>query len=151
MQKKHNNQQKYSTQTVGNSLNQNSQQNSRKSYTTEVKKSYPQIQETVKGELVLTQDFIDKVNYLCSKINTVEWSGVLFYEVENQDEFDLTDPKSIKMVAKDIYLMDKGSGAATDYEFGPELVDAFIKKPELEDMRMGHIHSHHSMDKLFAF
>lgn len=97
--------------------------------------------------MILPVLFQDKVKFLCDKINKVEWSGILFYDIIKAE--DLFKPKDIVLKAKDIYLMDKGTSGSTSYEF-TDFMDCFDKQPELERKKIGHIHSHNSMNAYFS-
>lgn len=100
-----------------------------------------------KGKVVITPSFHNQIKYLCSKINTVEWSGVLYHTSEG----DLENPESFVCKPEHILLMDKGTGSYTEYDFSsPLFMDGLHDKPELMDMTPGHIHSHHNMDSFFS-
>jgi len=100
-----------------------------------------------KGKLVITPSFHNQIKYLCSKINTVEWSGILYHTAEG----DLENPESFVCKPQHILLMDKGTSGYTEYDFSsPLFMEGLHDKPELMDMTPGHIHSHHSMDSFFS-
>lgn len=98
----------------------------------------------------MPQDFYDKVEYLCKKINTVEWSGILLYSFEGT----LEQPEKLVITLRDIILMDKGSGSYTEYQYNQNGRDPYIdyreKYPERKEWRIGHIHSHNSMGVFFS-
>ena len=54
----------------------------------------------------ISEEFVKKCDYLCKKISKLEWSGVLFYELLNQNSKDLSD---LVFEVKDIYLLDIGT------------------------------------------
>jgi hypothetical protein len=89
---------------------------------------------------------MQKISYLCNKINNVEWSGILFYKVEghpyNLETFNLN--------AVDILLMHKGEPTYTEFEINETLIDAYDNNPELENCKMGIIHSHVNMEVFFS-
>ncbi len=87
----------------------------------------------------------DQVRFLCQEIASVEWSGVLFYSTEG--EFG---SENFKCVAEELILMDIGSSAYTEYEFGEDFVGKMMKNPRLLKMKKGHIHSHNSMAVFFS-
>lgn len=60
------------------------------------------------------------------------------------------DPKGLVVEAIDLYLMDIDSSAATEFEYGEELIDVYEEHPEYMDLRMGSVHSHHSMAAFFS-
>lgn len=75
-----------------------------------------------------------------------EWSGLLAYTIKGS----LKLPHTLSVTPKYIHLMDIGTQAATEYEFGPESVKIFDDYPEVGEMRMGNIHSHNSMRVFFS-
>lgn len=100
-----------------------------------------------KGRLIIGQPLFSKILYLCHQINKVEWSGVLFFKVA---EGDMYDPKGLVVEAIDLHLMDIDSAAATEFEYGEELIDVYEEHPEYMDLRMGSVHSHHTMAAFFS-
>ncbi len=98
----------------------------------------------------MPQNFYDKVEYLCKKINTVEWSGILLYSFEGT----LEQPKNLVITLQDIILMDKGSGTYTEYQYNQNGRDPYIdyreRYPERKEWRIGHIHSHNNMGVFFS-
>jgi hypothetical protein len=99
-----------------------------------------------KIQVFLPEQFTDKVKFLCSKISQVEWSGILFYEVEGT----ITKPEEMRLICRDILLMDKGTKTYTEYEFDETVVEYQMENPELLTCKMGHIHSHNSMATFFS-
>lgn len=101
-----------------------------------------------KAKLILTERVVEQIKYLCSKMPSVEWSGVLYHTAEG----DIGNPKDFVCKAQDILLLDKGSAAYTEYDFSSaNFTEALMEKPEFMDWSMSHIHSHNTMGKLFAF
>lgn len=84
--------------------------------------------------LIIPDDVLDKIEYLCQKIAKVEWSGLLFYQVEGS----IKDSKNVKLVSKDILLMDKGSSAYTEYDWDEDIVEYRMNNPESMDWLVGH-------------
>src|SRR5210317_1332619 len=74
-----------------------------------------------------TEDFLNKVRFLCKSMPKEEWSGVLFYETKGT----IKEPENVEFILKDIYLMDKGSAAFTSYELDEELIGYKMDNPEL--------------------
>jgi hypothetical protein len=90
---------------------------------------------------------MQKVKYLCGKINKEEWSGVLFYSVEGS----IRDPANMILTAEDVFLMDKGSSGYTNYSFNdPKLAEYVMSDDYNMNWKIGHIHSHHSMRVFFS-
>jgi hypothetical protein len=98
------------------------------------------------GVLIIPAIVRAKINYLCREINKVEWSGMLFYSLSGDGE----DVNNITCVLKDIYPMHKGSSGYTEYEYNEQIVEVMSNNPELMEYRVGHIHSHHSMNTFFS-
>lgn len=51
---------------------------------------------------------------------------------------------------KDVYLMDKGTYASTEYETDADLIDYMMKNKEILDCSRGHLHSHNTMSTGFS-
>ena len=102
---------------------------------------------------------MDKIKYLCRKIDRVEWSGVLLYSVKGS----IKNPKRLELYAEDIIPMHKGSSGYTEYYFNQQVEGGknddkhieYISKmcktnPEVLEWKIGHIHSHHDMGVFFS-
>jgi len=106
----------------------------------------------------MPDDVLHKIKYLCRAIPKVEWSGILLYCVEGT----IRDPKNMRVVLKDIIPMNKGDQTYTEYSFNEKkrdtsgyedrMIDYFNDNPEAleEDWKIGHIHSHNSMNVFFS-
>jgi hypothetical protein len=103
-------------------------------YTKVVKKSIPV--QNLNGDIpvIISEKVLNQIKYLVSKIDKVEWSGVLFYSTKGE----ITNPKTFEVTLEYIYAMDKGSGGATDYEFSEELVEFRMNNPESLGWKIGH-------------
>lgn len=99
-----------------------------------------------KGLLIIQQEFLDQFELLCRLIPNREWSGLVAYKITGS----LTNPESLTVQPQYIHLMDIGTPGTTEYEFGPESVKIFDDFPQVQDMRMGNIHSHHNMAVFFS-
>ena len=98
-------------------------------------------------DLIISQEIYDKIKYLCQKIPKEEWSGVLFYTVKGT----IKNPKTFKIYIKDIFPMNKGSKAFTEYDFSDKaLIDYRMDNLESHDWKIGHIHSHNTMRVFFS-
>lgn len=90
----------------------------------------------------ITQDLLSKIWYLCNRIHEVEWSGVLFYKTEG----DLSNISNLKFTCTDFYLMDKGTGAYTEYESDDSVLMFKLKNKYLPPVyKAGKLHSHNNM------
>lgn len=63
-----------------------------------------------KPTLLIEKALHEKIIYLCSRISSVEWSGVLFYEMEG------TLGEDLKIIAKDLLLLNIHASIYTEYE-----------------------------------
>lgn len=96
-----------------------------------------------RGNLYITQEMQDKIDYLHKWVGSKEWCGVQFYTI---DEGDISDPKSLKITCKDMYLQDIGTEAFTSADFTTEsIIDMYDSVPDAENMIKGKVHSHHNM------
>ena len=96
--------------------------------------------------LHISSKVLKKIGYLCQAISKVEWSGVLFYSVKGT----LAEFNNVEFTVEDIYLMDKGSAAYTEYELDDDLIDYRMSNPESLKWKIGHIHSHNTMRTFFS-
>lgn len=99
-----------------------------------------------KIKLELDKSISDKIKFLCKHISTVEWSGVLFYDVVGT----IADPTNMVIHLREIFLMDKGTAGHTAYNYDEELVGFRMDNPTTNFMKIGHIHSHNSMGVFFS-
>jgi len=100
--------------------------------------------------LRITETLLEKISYLCSKVSTKEWSGPLFFKIEG----DILSENDVTITADDLYLMDIGTGATTEYNYADKdderLISLYSEKPELMDYRMGSVHSHNNLGAFFS-
>jgi hypothetical protein len=102
-------------------------------------------QLTEKPKLIIPENVYCQIDYLCKNIDKVEWSGVLFYKCTGS----LLKPETLSFELKYILPMDKGTSGYTSYDFDT-YGERIMEKPELLEHRIGHIHSHHSMQSFFS-
>lgn len=100
-----------------------------------------------KIKVVMTLKVYNQIKYLCAKISQVEWSGILFYK---PIEGSIEKPEELTLELVDILLMDKGSQSFTAYTFDASVIEHMENNPELEECKMGHIHSHNTMNVFFS-
>lgn len=86
-------------------------------------------------DLYIPKDVEDKIRFICQKIWRDEWSGVLFYTYEGSIE-----DRNLYIKCKDIYVMDIGSSAYTEFDMSPEVIGYMTENPELLDCQIGLIH-----------
>lgn len=83
---------------------------------------------------------------MCSIIHDVEWSGTLFYRHEGSLE-----DGTFKVTCVDLFVMDIGSSAYTEYDESPDVLTYRINHDLLgEDIQEGLIHSHNNMSTFFS-
>jgi len=100
------------------------------------------------AKLLIPTKSMEEIIYLCNNIASVEWSGVLFFRVltgtiEDQD---------LVMEVVEVYPMDKGTAGSTGYTFTPDVAKrhAELIKEAKGMIKIGMIHSHHSMNSYFS-
>jgi len=106
--------------------------------------------------LVMPDDVLNKIKYLCQEIPKEEWSGILLYQVIGT----IKRPSKMKIILKDIIPMHKGTSAYTEYSFNEKkrdtsgYVDRHIdytnENEEALEWHIGHIHSHNIMRVFFS-
>lgn len=67
-----------------------------------------------------------KIRHLCSRVHEVEWSGTLFYKVQGSLE-----DNSLIATCIDIFVMDIGTSAYTEYNESPDVIAYMCQHPEL--------------------
>ena len=99
-------------------------------------------------DLVIPDKVESKIRFLCNNISKVEWSGVLFYSVNGSFE-----NKDLQIVCEDIFQMDEGSSAYTEFIMSPDVISYMVDNPELmnDNVYQGLIHSHNEMPKEFIY
>lgn len=100
------------------------------------------------ARLTICNEAQKQIDYLLNKFPSTEWSGIMVWDVI---EGSLQDPATLLVEVKYILLMDIGSAAYTEYETEAELtLDLYDEYPDAMLMRIGHCHSHHSMQAYFS-
>ena len=95
-------------------------------------------------KMIIPEPVEKKIRFLCKEIHNIEWSGILFYEIEGSFE---NNDLIIKCL--DIYQMDIGNGSYTEYTMNPS-VASYMLDHDLITAYQGHIHSHHNMATFFS-
>lgn len=98
-------------------------------------------------KIVIPVEVEKKIRFLCKNIWNVEWSGVLFYKVEGSFE-----DKSLTIRCTDLFPMDIGTGAYTEFSISSDIATYMVDHPELlqEGVYQGLIHSHNNMATFFS-
>ena len=106
----------------------------------------PLIEIREEGTLVITEEFLNQLKYVCSKISEVEWSGLIFFTTEGEPQ----DLSTFKVTPYYIHLMDKGTSGYTEFDDDGSAKELYEAMPELDPFegngyRYGKIHSHNTM------
>jgi proteasome lid subunit RPN8/RPN11 len=109
------------------------------------KKQYQWFKIPGEIEIIVSKKVKNQIKYLCDKISSVEWSGILFYTIDG----DITTPEAV-IKLEYIYPKDKGSSAFTEYEYDDDFIEWRMKHPENVKWLIGHIHSHNNMNTYFS-
>lgn len=100
---------------------------------------------TYNYRLIIPAEVEKKIRFACQKVWSTEWSGTLFFTHEGSFE---NNDLVIKCV--DIYIMDIGTQAYTEFDMNPDVIAYMCENPELLDCQMGLIHSHNNMSTFFS-
>lgn len=99
---------------------------------------------TNKPKLLISERLHSQINHMHRIVGTLEWSGPLFYSIVSGS---LTDPSNLVLRAETVYPKNVGTSGYTEYEFDAGILDYYEKYPEVMGMKLGHLHTHHSMSK----
>lgn len=101
-------------------------------------------------KVIITNDFLNQVKYLCQKVSSVEWSGIVYYNIKGS----IKDPDNLVITPKYIFPMDIGTSGFTSYEPAKDKEHNKFFMSILDEievgMRKGHIHSHNNMGVYFS-
>lgn len=100
-------------------------------------------QDTYK--LIIPADVEKKIRHLCNRVHSVEWSGTLFYTYSGTYEDGTLEIRCV-----DIFPMDIGTSAYTEFDMSPDVIAYMTGHPELLDCQVGLIHSHNNMATFFS-
>lgn len=100
---------------------------------------------TYNYKLIIPAEVEGKIRFTCQKVWNTEWSGTLFFTHEGSFE---NNDLVIRCV--DIYIMDIGTQAYTEFDMNPDVISYMCENPELLDCQMGLIHSHNNMSTFFS-
>ena len=112
------------------------------------KKTIPTILLEEKAKLIVSSTALNEISYLHHKIGSTEWSGIALINVKG----DLDNIGELKCIVEHVYPNNIGSGHFTSYNSKDSKIHLDILKdiPEAEDLKLGFVHSHHSMDTFFS-
>lgn len=100
---------------------------------------------TYNYKLIIPAEVERKIRFACQKVWNTEWSGTLFFTHEGSFE---NNDLVIRCV--DIYIMDIGTQAYTEFDMNPDVIAYMTEHSELLDCQLGLIHSHAGMQTFFS-
>lgn len=100
---------------------------------------------TYNYKLIIPAEVERKIRFACQKVWNTEWSGTLFFTHEGSFE---NNDLVIRCV--DIYIMDIGTQAYTEFDMNPDVIAYMTEHPELLDCQLGLIHSHCTFSTFFS-
>lgn len=103
------------------------------------------ILKQTKYKMFIPKEVENKIRLLLENIRNIEWSGVLFYDVEGSFE-----DGSLKVICKDILPMDIGNTTYTEWNMNADVISYIVDHPELVGSYQGLVHSHHAMTTFFS-
>ena len=103
------------------------------------------IKKSERYKMFIPKEVETKIRLLLDNIRNIEWSGVLFYDIEGSFE-----DKSLKIICKDILPMDIGNATYTEWDMNADVVSYIVDHPELVGSYQGLCHSHHAMATFFS-
>lgn len=113
--------------------------------TKETTKRVPLIKRSTSYKIIIPAEVERIIRFLCERVWSTEWSGVLFYTPSGSFE-----DGSLEIRCVDILPMDIGSATYTEFNMSPDVISYMAQKPELLDCKMGLIHSHNNMSTFFS-
>ena len=100
---------------------------------------------TYNYKLIIPAEVERKIRFACQKVWSTEWSGTLFFTHEGSFE---NNDLVIRCV--DIYIMDIGTQAYTEFDMNPDVIAYMTEHSELLDCQLGLIHSHCTFSTFFS-
>lgn len=100
---------------------------------------------TYNYKLIIPAEVERKIRFTCQKVWNTEWSGTLFFTHEGSFE---NNDLVIRCV--DIYIMDIGTQAYTEFDMNPDVIAYMTEHPELLDCQIGLLHSHAGFQTFFS-
>ena len=108
-------------------------------------KKVPLVKRSTSYKIIIPALVERQIRYLCERVWSTEWSGVLFYTPSGSFE-----DGSLEIRCVDILPMDIGNATYTEFNMSPDVISYMAQKPELLDCKMGLIHSHNNMSTFFS-
>ena len=105
----------------------------------------PLVKKSVSYKIIIPAEVERLIRFLCERVWSTEWSGVLFYTVTGNFE-----DGSLEVHCVDIFPMDIGTVSYTEFDMSPDVISYMAENPSLLDCKMGLIHSHNNMSTFFS-
>jgi len=97
-------------------------------------------------DFIISKKLQDKINVLCNKIHTIEWSGVLFYKKKGSFE-----KNNLVITGLDLIPMDIGDAGTTEFDINSDVIDYMLENNmNGNKVFMGLVHSHHNLSAFFS-
>ena len=113
--------------------------------------TYTEVKLEGQGKLQLTKNLLDQIDHLHDVVGGIEWSGILVFKIL---EGSIEDHKNLVIEVDEILPMDVGTSGYTEYEISPESDDYTFDNVSRvmmdDDLKIGHIHTHHTMPTFFS-
>jgi hypothetical protein len=106
-----------------------------------------------KGKIIITGALAAQINRLHEAHQGFEWSGPLLFTPIN---VNLEVPEEVVIRAEAVFPMDFGSSGYTEYDLSEGILELYEKFPQADPsegnptLRIGQLHSHHSMPAFFS-
>ena len=97
-----------------------------------------------KYKLILSEQLESKIRMYCALSPEREWSGVMFYKFEG------TFKEGITIYGNDMYLMDQGTAAHTEFDLNEPEITRYMVFEGLTDHCIALVHSHNRMASFFS-
>lgn len=104
------------------------------------------LKQTTQIQVVISKTIKEQLNYICSSISHIEWSGIVFYKIEGS----IKEPSKMKIVVEEILPLDIGDHTRTAYDFDEIYINYIMEDPKRGEYKVGHLHSHHNMGVYFS-
>lgn len=99
-----------------------------------------------KPKVIVKKEVYADIAILHRYVGGTEWSAPIFYTVEG----DMDDLENMILTIHGLWLLDVGTESFTSYDFDEKILDAYDENPDFMSMKIGHLHTHHSMRTFFS-
>lgn len=94
------------------------------------------------GKFIISDRLQQRIDFLHKFVGSTEWSAILLYKTNSATIRDLKD---LVFTGIDLYPMDIGNQAKTQFKYDGSIVDMYDKIDDAMELSTGMIHSHHNM------